>query len=378
MTVLIVDDQPDVVRGEEQGVDWKKLGIDTILTAYSVPEAEELLLSRQVDVLLCDIEMPPRSGLELLEKIREKKLRTRCIFLSAHAEFTYAQEAVRLGGFDYILQPAPYRDIERAVLRALDDIKEKDVPAVFFNRAVSTDNNEAAELFKGYEKSAFIGTDFTQAGIMQGKMIGEYVLEHFDEIDLNHDGKISYVMFKGDEANQEAIARTKYGVECADEVLTAAGKPALEFYDASNANKYLVDLNGTWSNTASFDYMQTILAQYNEANNNMVEVVICNNDDMALGAINALVNAGYNLPGGEGCTVIPVFGVDATDAAKELIANKQMTGSIKQDAEGMADAVATITANLIAGKDKFEGLNENYEVVDGWTVNIPYSVYTGE
>ena len=49
-----------------------------------------------------------------------------------------------------------------------------------------------------------------------------------------------------------------------------------------------------------------------------------------------------------------------------------------KDAEGMADAVATITANLIEGKDKFEGLNENYEVVDGWTVNIPYSVYTGE
>ena len=76
--------------------------------------------------------------------------------------------------------------------------------------------------------------------------------------------------------------------------------------------------------------------------------------------------------------VIPVFGVDATDAAKELIANKQMTGSIKQDAEGMADAVATITANMIEGKYKFEGLNENYEVVDGWTVNIPYSIYTGE
>ena len=55
-----------------------------------------------------------------------------------------------------------------------------------------------------------------------------------------------------------------------------------------------------------------------------------------------------------------------------------MTGTVKQDAEGMADAVATITANLIEGKDKFEGLNENYEVVDGWTVNIPYSVYTGE
>ncbi|MFR6026005.1 MAG: substrate-binding domain-containing protein [Christensenellales bacterium] len=159
-------------------------------------------------------------------------------------------------------------------------------------------------------------------------------------------------------------------------MLTAAGKPALEFYDAGNANKYLVDLNGTWSNTALRLHADHPRA-YNEANGNMVELVICNNDDMALGAINALSNAATTSRAAKR-TVIPVFGVDATDAAKELIANKQMTGSIKQDAEGMADAVATITANLIEGKDKFEGLNENYEVVDGWTVNIPYSVYTGE
>ena len=102
MTVLIVDDQPDVVRGEQQGIDWGKLGIGRILTAYSVPEARELLLGERVDILLCDIEMPPHSGLELLSLIREQKLPARCIFLSAHAEFTYAQEAVRLGGFDYI------------------------------------------------------------------------------------------------------------------------------------------------------------------------------------------------------------------------------------------------------------------------------------
>lgn len=126
MTVLIVDDQPDVVRGEQQGIDWEKLGIDRILTAYSVPEARELLLGERVDILLCDIEMPPHSGLELLSLIREQKLPARCIFLSAHAEFTYAQEAVRLGGFDYILQPAPYSEIEEAVARALQDIKEKE------------------------------------------------------------------------------------------------------------------------------------------------------------------------------------------------------------------------------------------------------------
>ena len=93
--------------------------------------------------------------------------------------------------------------------------------------------------------------------------------------------------------------------------------------------------------------------------------------DMAYGAVMALQNAGYNH--GEGTTAIPVFGVDATDVAKDLINNGYMVGTIKQDNVGMADAVATITANLIAGKE-----NENYVIVDNWFVQIPYAVYTGE
>ena len=259
----------------------------------------------------------------------------------------------------------------------MNTVAQYGVPAVFFNRAVSTDDAEAAALFLGYEKSAFIGTKFDEAGKMQGDMIGAYVLENYDALDLNKDGVISYVMFKGDEANQEAILRTQYGVENADAVLTAAGKPALAYYDANATTKYHVDMNGTWSNTASFEYMSTILAQYNAANGNMIELVICNNDDMALGAVNALTNIGYNT-GVAGDPVIPVFGVDATDAAKELIAAGRMVGTIKQDAVGMADAVAVITANLVAGRDKFEGLNENYGIVDGWMVTIPYAKYTGE
>ena len=259
----------------------------------------------------------------------------------------------------------------------MNTVAQYGVPAVFFNRAVSTDDAEAAALFLGYEKSAFIGTKFDEAGKMQGDMIGEFVLANYDAIDLNKDGVISYVMFKGDEANQEAILRTQYGVENADAILTAAGKPALAYYDAGATTKYLVDMNGTWSNTASFEYMSTILAQYNPAQGNMVEVVIANNDDMALGAVNALTNIGYNT-GVAGDPVIPVFGVDATDAAKELIAAGRMTGTIKQDAVGMADAVAHITANLVAGKDKFDGLNPAYGQVDGWMVTIPYAMYTGE
>ena len=259
----------------------------------------------------------------------------------------------------------------------MNTVAQYGVPAVFFNRAVSTDDAEAAALFGSYEKSAFIGTKFDEAGKMQGDMIGAYVLENYDALDLNKDGVISYVMFKGDEANQEAILRTQYGVENADAILTAAGKPALAYYDAGATTKYLVDMNGTWSNTASFEYMSTILAQYNPAQGNMVEVVIANNDDMALGAVNALTNIGYNT-GVAGDPVIPVFGVDATDAAKELIAAGRMTGTIKQDAVGMADAVAHITANLVAGKDKFDGLNPAYGQVDGWMVTIPYAMYTGE
>ena len=72
--------------------------------------------------------------------------------------------------------------------------------------------------------------------------------------------------------------------------------------------------------------------------------------------------------------MIPVFGVDATDTAKELIATGRMTGTIKQDAVGMADAIATIATNIIAGEDKFANLNESYEIVDNWKVNIPYAV----
>ena len=250
----------------------------------------------------------------------------------------------------------------------VDMAKNANTPLVFFNRSVSE------EIVSAYDKAAYVGTDYTQAGHMQGEMIGNYLVANYDAIDLNGDGVISYVMFKGQEGNMEADARTQYGVEDADAVLTGAGKAQLSFYDANNTSKYLVDQNGAWSAAQGQDYMQTILAQYSEANNNMVELVSANNDDMALGAIAALQAAGYN--NGTGKT-IPVFGVDATDAAKEKIADGSMTGTIKQDAEGMANAISTITQNMASGKATFEGI-DSANVVGTWRVNIPYSSYTGE
>ena len=256
-------------------------------------------------------------------------------------------------------------------------------PVIFFNRAIEADGEEGTVL-NANTNICFIGTDAPEAGHLQGKMVGEYLLANWDAVDLNGDGKISYAMFKGDEANVEAIYRTQFGVEDADAVLTAAGKPALEYFDASNASKYQVDLGGAWSAQAALDYMNTNLSQYNEANGNMIELIICNNDNMAEGAISALEAAGYNT-GAEGATTIPVFGVDATDAAKELIAAGKMTGTVKQDAEGMAVAIADVVKATGEGTAMADavaataGTNaEMYSIADGIAnkLFVAYAAYT--
>jgi methyl-galactoside transport system substrate-binding protein len=211
------------------------------------------------------------------------------------------------------------------------------------------------------------------AGRMQGELIGNYLVENYSKVDINGDGKISYCMFKGQQGNAEAEARTKYAVEIANSILAKAGKPDITFYDARNTDKYLVDQDGNWSNAAANNYMKTILSAYSEQSGNMVELIIANNDEMALGAISALNEAGYNKEGGK---VIPVFGIDATDAARSKIDKGYMTGTVKQDGKGMAEAIVRICENLLNGRKMLDGINSE-TVVDGWRINIPYSVYTG-
>ena len=258
-------------------------------------------------------------------------------------------------------------------------------PVIFFNRAIEADGNEGTVL-NANATISFIGTDAPEAGHLQGKMVGEYLLANWDTADLNGDGKISYAMFKGDEANVEAIYRTQFGVADANAVLTEAGKPELEYFDASNTSKYQVDLGGAWSAQAALDYMNTNLSQYNEANGNMIELIICNNDNMAEGAISALETAGYNT-GAEGSKTIPVFGVDATDAAKELIAAGKMTGTVKQDAEGMAVAIASVVKAIGEGTSMADAVSatsatnpDMYTIADGIAnkLFVAYAAYTAE
>ena len=181
----------------------------------------------------------------------------------------------------------------------------------------------------------------------------------------------------GQLGNPEAIYRTQYAVEDANKKLEAANKPALEYFDASNKDKYQVDQDGNWSTAAANNYMTTNLSQYNEANKNMIELIICNNDGMAEGAIAALNDKGWNT--GDTEKTIPVFGVDATDAAKKLIADGKMVGTIKQDAEGMAQCITDLTKNVSEGKDMMDGTDSynKSEKVDT-KIYIPYGKYTGE
>ena len=266
-------------------------------------------------------------------------------------------------------------DVAQSIIDAAGDI-----PVVFFNRAVG-DKGSDVTMLKKNATACFIGTDAPEAGHMQGKMIGEYVLANFDTIDLNKDGKISYAMFKGEEGNAEAIYRTQFGVEDADKILTAAGKPALEYFDSAAAQKWQTDLEGAWSATAAKNYMDTNLVSFNESSNNMIELVICNNDGMAEGAVASLQQAGYNKAGSH---VVPVFGVDATDAAKNLIKEGSMIGTVKQDANGMAVAIAQTVKAIADGKTPVDAMasltDKRFSIASDCSSKlfVAYAPYTGE
>ena len=254
------------------------------------------------------------------------------------------------------------------------------IPVVFFNRAIGNDGSDVTMLGKN-ATACFIGTDAPEAGHMQGKMVGDYVLANFDKVDLNKDGKITYAMFKGEEGNAEAIARTQFGVEDADKVLTGAGKAALEYFDGKAAQKWQTDPEGAWSAKAAKDYMETNLVTYNESSKNMIELVICNNDGMAEGVVASLQQAGYNKSGAH---VIPVFGVDATDAAKALIKEGAMIGTVKQDNVGMAAAICETVKAIAGGKTTTDALaalkDDRFSIAPDCKTKlyVAYAPYMGE
>ncbi|MFK4302845.1 MULTISPECIES: response regulator [unclassified Paenibacillus] len=123
--ILIVDDEIHAVEGIRSGIDWDKLGITAVFTAYTVKQAKELFEREHIDIMLCDIEMPQASGLELTEWVRERYPKTETIFLTCHADFKYAKQALQLGSLDYILKPVPFEELEKVIEKAKSKINKE-------------------------------------------------------------------------------------------------------------------------------------------------------------------------------------------------------------------------------------------------------------
>lgn len=230
----------------------------------------------------------------------------------------------------------------------VDKIKDADIPVVLFNREPSED------VIKSYDKAVFIGTNAIEAGVMQGKILSDVWNKDSSAIDKNGDGKMQYVMLQGEPDNPEAVARTKYSVSTINDNGIETEELALQVCN--------------WDQALAQNAMEAWFAKDGEK----IEVVIANNDGMAQGAIAALQAQGYN--NGDESKFIPVVGVDATAAAQDLISKGYMTGSVLQDAEGMAKALYECGLNLAEGKTAIDGTS--YEFDDtGVAVRIPYQEF---
>ena len=96
MTLLIVNDVEMTIKFLTTKIDWKKYGISRLFTAYNADEAKEIFRDQEIDIILCDIEMPGEDGISLIRWVRSQNFSTDIIFLTCHANFDYIQEALHL------------------------------------------------------------------------------------------------------------------------------------------------------------------------------------------------------------------------------------------------------------------------------------------
>ncbi|WP_433940457.1 response regulator transcription factor [Paenibacillus lautus] len=123
--LLIVDDEIHVVEGLLFDLNKDKLNISEVFTAYTIKMAKEVYDHHPIDIMLCDIEMPQGSGLELLAWVGEHYAATETIIITSHADFAYAKEAIELGSLDYLLKPVPTVDLEKAIEKAINKLSQK-------------------------------------------------------------------------------------------------------------------------------------------------------------------------------------------------------------------------------------------------------------
>ena len=233
---------------------------------------------------------------------------------------------------------------------AMETIKASGIPTIFFNRDMTASLTD-----EDLDNFFFVGTNAPEAGVMQGEILTE--LWNAGDMDRNGNGKLDYVMLNGGLDNPEAQARTEFSVKTLEENGVEVNEVA--FQDAK------------WDTNQAKTAMDTWL----QTNKDDIDAVIANNDGMAIGAISALQAVGMNT--GSSDDDIVVVGVDATDQAVAEIDKGTMTGTVKQDAEGMAKALIDTMLNKLNNGDFIEG--SDYKLADdNKSIRIDYQIYTGK
>ncbi|NOU93102.1 response regulator [Paenibacillus sp. LMG 31456] len=132
--LLIVDDEMHAVKTIESCIAWEQLSISHIHVAYNIRQAKKMYEQFPIDLMICDIEMPQGSGIDLLTWVRDYYPNSESVFLTCHSDFHYAKKAVALGSLDYLLKPVQFDELKQVVQRGLSkamerkqqqDIKEK-------------------------------------------------------------------------------------------------------------------------------------------------------------------------------------------------------------------------------------------------------------
>ena len=261
---------------------------------------------------------------------------------------------------------------EDVAVNIVELARNADVPIIFFNREVSDD------VINSYDQAVFIGTDAAEAGVFQGMAIAEFLLEgdNLSRFDVDGNGEIRYIMLRGEHGNAEAFYRTYYSVKTANELLEGTGVTLVPsaanetstLYDDDGISNYFLYAN--WSATEAFTLVNTALSAHDPSAGD-IELVIANNDDAALGAIQALNEIGLNTGDDN---FIPIFGVDATDVAVIAINDGRMTGTVKQDGTAMALAVLELSNNIANGDDLMA--NTAHHNIDAGVakIRIPHAI----
>ena len=124
MELLIVDDEETALQAVLKNVKWEELPFKRVYTATNITSAKAELENEKIRIVLCDIEMPMGSGLDLLEWMNQNRSDVLCIFMTCHAEFSYAQKAIQLGSVDYILKPLDFGNLTDTLKKTAERVKE--------------------------------------------------------------------------------------------------------------------------------------------------------------------------------------------------------------------------------------------------------------